>query len=523
MARLLAVDWDRHEARYVVASSTGDGLVVRAASSVPLVDVAEGGNAPHPDIGGSLRAALADQSVGRAVALVGVERSAIELLHFTLPPASDDELPEMVANQAMRESQLVTEESILDFVPSDQSDSVPRDVTAAVLSADHFEQIMGACQTAGLKPKRLLLRPFAAASLFKRLVSAEERVCLLVNLIAEEVDLIFVAEGKVVFFRTVRLPKAAEDRRQLRRLLTEISRTLVVAAQGRLGDEKVESVYLFGNADEHEPLAAQIREQILLPVDTVDPFEAVEVPDGVAPAHAGRFASLLGMLYDEAEGVEQAIDFLHPRRPPQPLNRRRIVARVAGLLAAAVLAVTYFVWGQFSELDAEIVGRLRTLKSLDTTAKKAAKQQKVAASLRAWEAGNVIWLDELRDLSLRFPSGRDMVIQRMTMSSSNEGGGSIVLNGLVRDPAIVVRMEQGIRDQRHDISSKRVQERVREKSYTWHFETLMAIGKRNKSEYTSYLPDGQQRPQEPAPAKGDASAAAEQGPPPKTSQPADEP
>ena len=165
MARLLAVDWDRHEARYVLASGAADGLSIVAAASVPLVDVAEGGNAPHPDVGGSLRAALADHSLARATTLVGVERSSIELLHFTLPPASEAELPEMVANQALRESQLVTEASILDFVSSATSSSSAREVTAAVLSADQLDQITGACQTAGLKPKRLVLRPYAGASL----------------------------------------------------------------------------------------------------------------------------------------------------------------------------------------------------------------------------------------------------------------------------------------------------------------------------------------------------------------------
>ncbi|NUQ62638.1 MAG: hypothetical protein HUU20_09125, partial [Pirellulales bacterium] len=112
---LLAVDWDRREARYVLASASGERLRIHAVAAVPLVDVIEGGHAPHPDIGNSLRAALADQKVGRPTTLVGVDRSSVELLQFTLPPAQDGELPEMVANQAMRESPQVSEESIIDF------------------------------------------------------------------------------------------------------------------------------------------------------------------------------------------------------------------------------------------------------------------------------------------------------------------------------------------------------------------------------------------------------------------------
>ena len=89
MARILAVDWDRHEARYVLATASGGKVKVEAVEAVPLVDVAEGGAEPHPDLSGSLGAALADQKTGRLATLVGVERSGIELLHFTLPPAKD--------------------------------------------------------------------------------------------------------------------------------------------------------------------------------------------------------------------------------------------------------------------------------------------------------------------------------------------------------------------------------------------------------------------------------------------------
>ena len=483
MARLLAVDWDRHEARYVLATSSGENLKIRAATSVPLVDVAEGGNAPHPDVGGSLRAALADQQVTRAVTLVGVERASIELLHFTLPPATDRELPELVANQAMRESQLVTEQSRLDFVPEDDNATGPRNVTAAVLSSEQFEQIQATCQTAGLKPKRLLLRPYASASLFRRVVPRAERICLLMNLVAEEVDLIFLVEGRVVFFRTVRLPNIADREKATARLLTEVNRTLVVAAQSRLSEEMVECVYLFGSPDEHEGLSDRIRDQLSLPVVVIDPFAAVDAPGDLVEEHSGRFASLLGMLLDEALNGGHAIDFVHPRRQPEPPNRRRMALRIAALLGIAALVVTYYMWTTLSDLDADVSQRFKQLRELDASAKRAAKQQQLVAEIRNWQASDVAWLDELRDLSLRFPSGRDIVVLGMSMSAAPNGGGAITLNGLVRAPDIVDRLERNIRDQHHEISSKRVQQRLREKSHTWHFESSMSVARRNKAEY----------------------------------------
>ena len=67
-----------------------------------------------------------------------------------------------------------------------------------------------------------------------------------------------------------------------------------------------------------------------------------------------------------------------------------------------------------------------------------------------------------------------------------------------------------MRDRHHDISSKRVQERVREKSYTWHFETSMQVDKRVKSELLSHLPGGQLPLEMPDP--GDATPAANRPP-----------
>ena len=198
MARMLAVDWDRHEARYVLGTTSGGKVTVHAVGAVPLIDVAEGGSEPQPDLSGSLAAALAEEKVGRMPALVGVERASIELLHFTLPPAKDSELPELVANQAMRESQLIGEQSVLDFVPIDDNPAAPRNVIAAALSPDERKRIQETCSAAGIKPSRMLLRPFAAASLFVRTASPTEETYLLVNRITDEAEWLAIIEREEV-------------------------------------------------------------------------------------------------------------------------------------------------------------------------------------------------------------------------------------------------------------------------------------------------------------------------------------
>jgi hypothetical protein len=196
----------------------------------------------------------------------------------------------------------------------------------------------------------------------------------------------------------------------------------------------------------------------------------------------------LGMLLDETRGGVHAIDFLHPRKPPSPKNRRRPIAMAVALAAALVLAGGYYVWDQLAAVDThnrELSDELGELKDL---MKQAAKKEQLVQAIGEWQATDVNWLDELRDLSLRFPSSRDAIILNMTMSPARTGGGAIQFSGLVRDPSIVVRMESNIRDKYHEIRSKRVQERQREKDYTWRFETSMTAARRDKSQYTSHLP-----------------------------------
>ena len=490
MARILAIDWDRHEARYVLATTSRGKVKVIAVESVSLVDVAEGGEEPKPDLSGSLAAALADQTVGRAATLVGVERSSIELLQFTLPPAKDTELPELVANQAIRESQLITEQSVIDFLAIGRDPSVPRSVTAAALSPEDLGRIRKTCEAAGLKPTRMLLRPFASASLFARTESSPPEVCLLVNRITDEVDLTVVADRKPVFFRTIRLPEGANETQVVGRLLAEINRTLAAAPESHLGGETVECVYVFGRLDDHQGLVEQIRDGLSLPAKVFDPFEALHVPERLVPAGCGRFTPLLGMVLDEAAG-SHAVDFLHPRKIPQPVNRGRLAIIGGGAIAAVILGVAFNVWSEWSDINQHNVELTRRLRELNATTKKAADENKLIDAVRNWRARDVVWLDELRDLSLRFPRARDAVVLRMSMTFS-QSGGAIDLEGLVRDPKIVVNMEGQVRDQYRKVVSRRVQERKLERDYTWLFETSISVaprdGVRDEGRYVAHLP-----------------------------------
>ena len=513
MARILALDWDHREARFVLAT-TARGLVrIRAAEVVSLENLGSdnddgdndnGDNAGESDpeavdadpagerlltekIGEALRGAFKNLKIARPLVLVGVNRQSVELLHLSLPPAEDNELPQMVANQVLQESQMSGAGAVLDFLPTAGDSEEPRQVTAAVISHEQLDRLQATCASAGLKPRHMLLRSYASASLFSRTTSPPEDVCLLVNLVGDEVDLTVTARGRAVFARTVRLPGDADDAKTTHRLVGEIKRTMAAARQNRMDEGPIEGIYIFGGPDDHAELADLIKAELSISAMVIDPFVGVDLSKGLVPDNSGAFAPLLGMLFDEAQGPTHAIDFLHPRRRPEPRSRRRPLVIAGGLAAALALFAGYYVLDQLSAADTKNETLRTELADLKQLVKKANAKQEVVKAVEQWQASDVNWLDELRDMSLKFPSSRDAIVLRMTLSRARGGGGAVNFSGLVRDPLIVVRMESNIRDKYHEIRSKRVQERQQDKDYTWRFETNMTVAKRDKGEYVSHL------------------------------------
>jgi hypothetical protein len=194
------------------------------------------------------------------------------------------------------------------------------------------------------------------------------------------------------------------------------------------------------------------------------------------------------MVLDEAAGMH-AMDFLHPRRPPRSISRLRL-GLIAGAAAALVLiAVGLHTWMQLSDIQAENRQLAARLKDLDTTMKKVAARQKVLAAVAEWHGREIKWLEELRDLSIRFPGPRDAVVLRMSLRSSGQGVGQIDFNGLVRDPKIVANLEHLLRDEYRQVRSDRVQQRTPEGDYTSLFQTRIRVTRRPKEAYLSHLPE----------------------------------
>lgn len=450
MPRLLALEWDQKEARVVVARVRTGELALEHAFVVPLQD-REGAAVPEADVSATIGKALAERGLSRSEALVAVGRASIELRFLTTPPAPEDELPELVRFQALRQFTTLGDDWPLDFVPLSPNADGGSNVLAAAIAPELVVQIRQTCTAANVTVSRLVLRPFSAASLLKS-QHGDGKCRMIVDLLRDEADLTVLIGPQVIFPRTVRLPAVTEPEALARVLLAEGRRTMI-AAQNQLGGLKVEEVVIFGDGLHHSSLKQLLESELSLTVRLVDPFDSIAWADGSRgkkPEYPGTFAPLLGMLLDEAAEARPVIDFLHPRRKPEPPNRRRTYMIAGG--AAAAIVLVGFLWMQMSlwSLDGKIQ-RLKT--DRDNQKKLAERSQKPvenADKLERFAAADVAWLDELALVSQRLPPPEAVRIDNWNSRALKEGGAT-TLSGLADKPGTVIQIERSLRGSNHTV------------------------------------------------------------------------
>jgi Tfp pilus assembly PilM family ATPase len=483
MPQLLALEWDAREARVAVARTRGREVVLEHAFAVELSPRDAGSTVADVNVGEQIAAALATRKVGRCETLAAVGRASIELRQLSIPPAPDEELPDMVRFQALRQFTGIGEDWPLDFVPLESADAGSLNVLAAAISPEIVEQIRRACQAAELAPQRLVLRPFAAASLLRRRSDVSGSACrLMVDLLAEEADLTVLVDDQVSLVRTVRVPAADASGASTRILVGEIRRTMA-AAHNQLRDRRIERIILCGAGEEQAALKHQVEQELGQEVDTFDPFSCVALAAELQkhkPEHPGRFAPLLGMLVDEAAGTPHAIDFLHPRRKTAPPNRRRRYALIGTAAAAVVVMLAGFLWLRLTGLDDEIRTLTKATSDLKDSVAEAQKKQNDARVIGEFLDNDIPWLDEMYRLSRELPSSEAVILTQVTLSMRTPAGGQIVLDGFASEHDRIREVEEALRADGRQVVSTGGQYERRE-GYSWRFKETVIVEPRSKS------------------------------------------
>jgi len=476
---VVAVHWGRSTLDYVVADRKKGQVLITAAGSLAW-DAEEDQQTP----GDVLRGELQRLGLKRLELIVALGRGSVDVIPLQLPPSADEDLATLVTNQVMRDAGDIAESGVVDYVALPGPADEPRSGFAFAVESNTMQQVKAEAGKAGVQPSAIVYRPLASVTLLQRVVPQSRRTMILITRHDREADISIVRDAGLVYTRTARLSETTNVGDIAAQLAMETRRSL--AAASLVPDAEEQHLYVFGALQETEQLVQELAEELSLPASLLDPLRMEHV-EGTTPESVGRLSPLLGMIY-EHYGNAHGTDFLNPKKPPAPPNPWRR----AGAYAAAVLVLLgvglYILWDERAKSAQEIAALKKEYQQLAVRLNKVKQKQAVVDAVWQWQSNNVNWLDEFFDLARRFPSGRDAMIRRFSVSPGRGGTSVIDLSVYVRDPDVITEMGDELRDSYHDVRSKGVSEQSSSDDYPWQFETRITLRPRGKEQYQENVP-----------------------------------
>ena len=479
MPRLVLLEWDETQLRML------DARTMKGTARAEKTFVFELDDSAQSEDGESLASQIEQKiestKVGKSDAIVCLSRSDCQLRDFAIPLAPVEEIPEMVRFQALRQFTGLGQDCAIDYIVLDQTTEHGIEVLAAAISREKIKEIAEIVQRAGLTLKRIVLRPFAAASLVSEKTSEP---VLVIDRFANETDLTVFSNSKVLATRTVRLSDDLQSQQFANMLAGEIRRTLS-AAKNQGVNENVEKVLLLDDEKAAGEVVGLVSKQVDLPVEIVDPFELANQKRNISkrPDDVASFSSLLGSLQQHlAEDPDKVgrIDFLNPRQRVEDKTQQKKYMRYAAIAALALVtlgAIAYVPIYMKSKKIQNLRTHLDELKDDDQRFKATMAQVK---EIDDWKKGEVVWLDELRYISENLPPADRSIIDslhfRFPARSANP---SVTMTGRVKGSNTVADIENGIRNDSdiRDPKGKTVKPLSEDKLYDHEFDQTITIVK----------------------------------------------
>ena len=467
--RTLAIQWNHQSFDYLLGDYDDKGVRIDAAGTIPWSNVGD-----EPDIAAALSETgiSSHLAAGRPNVVVAAARQHVDVFRWELPPAADQELPELVAHQVAMESEL-GETVQADFVPLDNDTRIEtgagerkaRRVFGVVADETTIDRMRTSCSRAGLKLQRIAYSPTSTASLLSHTTGQPTQHALLISLRDQDAHLSICEHGELRDTRSFVL--SSDNEGQLSsQLAIEIKRSIAI-------DPELNHCYLYGNPDKQAGLAARISQDVGVEVSVVNPFESVHTKDCTIPDDLGRFAPLVGIFYDAWKSTP-GIDLLNPRQPPQPTSLRRRIALYAAATSIVLSLAGYYAYDQRARSGEELAHLQGSLEGWQAKQDKLEDRHALVSAVRDWQESNVIWLDEMRALSDRFPAADRARVRKMSMATTPTGG-NVELHLQVRDSATISQLEQHVRDTYHQVNSKRISENAETSDFPWQFQTTISI------------------------------------------------
>jgi Tfp pilus assembly PilM family ATPase len=434
MSNLVAFEVEDEHLLIAVARTSQRRMVIERAFDIKLA--AEDSD---EEIGNRMRRWLASNGIHRADALAVVSRSSAEIRELEVPPAPDDELPDLVRFKARSDFGSLNDAWSLDFVPFSNDPGQPRQVLAVAISPELSKQITAIADAAGVKLKHIVFRPYATVDLLRTKL-ADGRCRIIVDETGEQTDISLTDGNQLVATRTVLIPQTVGSEARATQLLREVRRTITSMSK-RLNGKNVSEIVICGeHAGDAEQLENSFVRQIEVETHILEPFRMVDTRGGFKqPEKSESYTALLGALSQHAADGKHTIDFLNPRKRPDGSTDFSRYYRSAGIVAAALLLLAMLGWwmlrsqeSEIAELKSRLDAQLVMNESLDNPANNVDRILNEVAPIDRFLAEAPNWLDEVYNISTRMKTPDDIIVDLFD-AGVRRNGPEIDLTGRVSD------------------------------------------------------------------------------------------
>ncbi len=494
MAQLLAIDWDQDQFHIVAGSSTRRTLTVDKAVSFPLGEPLTLASAAN--LGRALKLFLKNSKLAATQVVFSVGRERVIFKDIRFPAVPVHEEPAVVRFQAGKEMTEPMETAIIDYAHVPQSAAASNRQVVAVISKRELPQIVQKlCDEAGLKALGVVPRSFGVGPAVVRSLPAGETLApdgfhVVLALGAKWAELCFYRGEQVVLARSLSNSPL---------LAGEVKRSVAVFMAQNGADVRMQppqQLYVFGAPGSLDERFAEVAG---LPLHWLDPLQKDSAKALDAP-RTGGFAGPVGLLDLWAKTGKWPVNLVAPKKGQAPVNADKRKLVVYGVAAAVLAAVGLFGMNRYlgdKQRQADSLARQKL--DNEQILKNFAQDRADIDGIKEWDNANVPWLNEIYDLSARFPQHEGFRVNQMMASVTARKGskdpyaGRIVLNGVMPDgqSSVVGQLTDAMG---HDKHVRAVAERVKGKE----FHVRIDIAKQPADQYALKLVPPPARPQRPA-------------------------
>jgi Tfp pilus assembly PilM family ATPase len=404
LSRFLAIDIDQGQV-HVVSGMARNGVAKVEKGATLDIGLALN-SANSAEFGERLKESLKRLQIAPAPVLVTLGRDRVIVKDSKIPPVPESEEAGIVRFQAQKELTEAIDSVIIDYYPLIRPEADgQRRVAIVSVKREIIETLKAACQAAGLKLAGVTPRPLSVYSALQLAIQTGEvtappgRHPSIAILTRGEKwgELVIARDDQVIFSRAL----SATSLNSETMLLGELRRNIAVY-NAQSPQQPVEVLYVPEGANSPNRLSERLRTGMTFPVEGFDPLNGVDTD--ISVTERGPFAALVGLLNLKSTVQQLPIDFITPRQPKVkktgPSNLLVLAAGLSGLLIAGGLVFGYM---KVNERSKELARLSAEKLDLDKQLKEMEPEEKRIKIIKEWEDKRVVWLDELYDLTDRFP------------------------------------------------------------------------------------------------------------------------